>query len=147
MATYKVKTNGKEYSVSVVDTPGGGATVSVEGRSFEVEAVGLPPAPALQPSAAAAPAPTAAAPTAASPAAPKVAAPTGSGAVVAPIPGVVTQILVKVGDTVSAGQTVLRLEAMKMENDIASAVAGTVKEISVAEGAEVSDGQSLLTIG
>ena len=55
--------------------------------------------------------------------------------------------VVKEGDEVSAGQVVLKLEAMKMENDISTAVAGSVKEIAVSEGAEVSDGQLLLTVG
>ena len=66
--------------------------------------------------------------------------------VAAPIPGVVTQILVAVGDRVAAGQVVLKLEAMKMENEISTAVAGTVRQVEVAEGAEVSDGQLLMVV-
>jgi biotin carboxyl carrier protein len=52
-----------------------------------------------------------------------------------------------VGDSVSAKQVVLKLEAMKMENDIASPVSGIVKEIAVSEGSETSAGQLLMTIG
>ena len=83
------------------------------------------------------------------PAAPTVkAAPmtTGSGTIAAPIPGVVTKLCVAVGDSVEAGQVVLKLEAMKMENDISTPVAGSVAEIKVAEGNEVSDGQVLLVV-
>ncbi len=142
MATYKVKTDDKEYSVKVVDAAGGGATVTVEGWTFHVEPSG--------PSLPAAPAPVAATPSAATPAAAPAAAPAGPagpGVIVAPIPGVITQLCVKVGEEVSAGQVVLKLEAMKMEDDISTASAGTVKEISVSEGAEVRDGQPLITIG
>ncbi len=142
MPTYKVKTNDKEYTVTVTDTVGGSATVTVEGRSFEVEPVGVP-APAAAPAAAFAPSapPPAAAPRpAAAPAA------IGSGSIAAPIPGVVTKVLVKVGDSVKAGDVVLKLEAMKMENDITSPVDGTVKEIPVNDGTEVSDGQLLVVI-
>ncbi len=145
MATYKVKTGGKEYDVKVEDDGLGGATVTVEGERFHVEpGAGTPPprpgAPAPLPTApivpthpaAGSPSPTAAA--------------TGSGSIAAPIPGVVTTLMVKVGDQVSAGQIVLKLEAMKMENDIAAPVAGTVRDIPVSEGAQVSDGQLLMVI-
>ncbi|MBC8294030.1 MAG: acetyl-CoA carboxylase biotin carboxyl carrier protein subunit [Proteobacteria bacterium] len=97
--------------------------------------------------------PTAASPPVATPAAapPAPAAPApaagGSGSVAAPIPGVVTSVLVKAGDTVAAGQIVLKLEAMKMENDIATPAAGTVKAVHVSQGSEVSSGQLLVEVG
>ena len=50
------------------------------------------------------------------------------------------------GDTVTPGQVVVKLEAMKMENDITALVGGTVKQVAVAEGAEVSDGQLLVLV-
>jgi glutaconyl-CoA decarboxylase len=65
----------------------------------------------------------------------------------APIPGIITTVCVKVGDTVTVGDVILKLEAMKMENDISTPVAGTVKEIAVSEGAEVKDGQLLAVVG
>lgn len=92
------------------------------------------------PAAPVAPAPKAA-PTA-TPAAPKPAA--GANSVTAPLPGTVTQILVKVGDTVKAGDTVLMLEAMKMENSITAEAAGTVKAIRVEKGAQVQGGDVLI---
>ena len=79
--------------------------------------------------------------------APKPAAPApapGSKSVTAPLPGTVTQILVKVGDVVKAGDTVLMLEAMKMENSITAEAAGTVKAIRVEKGAQVQGGDVLI---
>jgi glutaconyl-CoA decarboxylase len=142
MATYRVRADGKEYTVEVVDHPSGSATATVDGKSFEVEATASRP-PALQP--AAVPSAPVAAP-ASHPVTPPPAA-AGSGSIVAPIPGVVTVILVKLGDQVSVNQIVLRLEAMKMENDIATPTSGIVKEIAISAGSEVSDGQLLMTIG
>ncbi|MFT4571404.1 MAG: biotin carboxyl carrier protein [Hyphomicrobiaceae bacterium] len=141
MATYKVKAEGKEYKVDVAEKASGGATVKVDGHTFEVE---MAQAPVAAPVAGA---PVAARPT---PAAAKPATPSGgggAGAVMAPIPGVVTQVCVAVGDAVTAGQTVLKLEAMKMENDIAAPIDGTITEIAVKEGSEVSDGQLMVVIG
>lgn len=58
---------------------------------------------------------------------PKVAA--GGYTVTAPLPGTLTSFTVKVGDSVAAGATVCKLEAMKMENDVHTAQGGTVKQI------------------
>ncbi len=167
MTVYRVKTGGKEYEVTVRDTPGGGAEVTVDGQTFHVDAAGdgsaasatnRPPTPAPvlaqvdalvnAPVPAPATLPIRAAATAGSTAEPAAHAParSGAGAVVAPLPGVVTRILVAVGDRVEAGQVVLKLEAMKMENDISTAVAGTVRNVEVADGAEVSDGQLLMVV-
>ena len=65
---------------------------------------------------------------------------------VAPIPGVITKVCVTVGEQVTAGHTVVKLEAMKMENDIVVTVSGTVREVAVTEGNEVSDGQLLVLV-
>jgi biotin carboxyl carrier protein len=132
MATYKVKAYGKEYTVEVVEQASG-ARVVVDGCSFEVEAVA--PGPVPRP-AVASPARTASV---------RKAAP-GRGAVVAPIPGVITEVCVTEGEEVRAGQTVVKLEAMKMENDITALVAGVVKKIAVDKGTEVSDGQLLVLV-
>lgn len=132
----------------------GGVTYNVD-----VEEVGAPagapaysPAPAPAPAPAArvaapapAPAPVAPAP-APAPAAP--AAPAGGGqAVRAPLPGLIVGLKVEIGQTVKAGDVLLVLEAMKMENDISSPYAGTVKEILVAKGASVSLNDVLVVIG
>ncbi len=93
--------------------------------------VAAPVAPKAAPAAAAAPAPKAA------PAA-------GANTITSPLPGTVTQILVKAGQQVNAGDTVVMLEAMKMENSITAEFAGTVKAILVQQGAQVQSGAALV---
>ena len=66
--------------------------------------------------------------------------------IAAPIPGVVAAILVSVGTQVTAGEILLRLDAMKMENNIVAPQAGVIRAISVEIGAEVSDGQALIIL-
>ncbi len=66
--------------------------------------------------------------------------------IVAPMPGKVIDILVKVGDAVEEEQEVLVLEAMKMENAIPAPAAGRVKEIAVQKGDTVSTRQLLMTL-
>jgi len=63
-----------------------------------------------------------------------------------PIPGRVVKLLVKVDDTVKAGQTVVVLEAMKMENELRAPRAGRISIVRCAEGAAVEAGQDLVTI-
>ena len=63
-----------------------------------------------------------------------------------PLPGTVLAIKVKVGDRVTTGQTLLVLEAMKMENNIDADRGGVVKEISVQQGATVMEGDNLIVI-
>jgi biotin carboxyl carrier protein len=63
-----------------------------------------------------------------------------------PIPGRVVKLLVKVDDSVKAGQTIAVLEAMKMENELRAPRAGRVMVIRCAEGAAVEAGQDLVTI-
>ena len=71
----------------------------------------------------------------------------GAGAIKAPLPGVVLDIKVNVGDAVNAGDTVVILEAMKMENNINADKSGVVKSISVNKGDSVLEGAELLIIG
>ncbi len=70
-----------------------------------------------------------------------------SGAVRAPMQGLIARIPVKVGDQVEVGQTIAVLEAMKMQNDIPSDRAGTVQSVNVTEGQVVSRGDPLVTVG
>jgi glutaconyl-CoA decarboxylase len=70
----------------------------------------------------------------------------GEGSVIAPMPGKVLSIKVEVGDKVKAGQSVLILEAMKMENILNAPADGTVKEIMVAPGANANQGDVLIVI-
>ncbi|WP_295419683.1 biotin/lipoyl-containing protein [uncultured Subdoligranulum sp.] len=119
--------------------------VTVNGVAYNVtveEGTGAPVAVAA-PAAPAAPAPA----PAAAPAAP--AAPAGAaGAVVvnAPMPGNILDVKVKPGDSVKAGDTLLILEAMKMENEISAPQDGTIATIDVRKGDVVDSGALLCTM-
>jgi biotin carboxyl carrier protein len=63
-----------------------------------------------------------------------------------PIPGRLIKLLVKVGDAVTTGQTVVVLEAMKMENELTAPRAGLIAELRCAEGAAVEAGQDLVVV-
>ena len=119
--------------------------VTVNGVAYNVtveEGTGAPVA-AAAPAAPAAPAPA----PAAAPAVP--AAPAGAaGAVVvnAPMPGNILDVKVKPGDSVKAGDTLLILEAMKMENEISAPQDGTIATIDVRKGDVVDSGALLCTM-
>ena len=66
--------------------------------------------------------------------------------VVAPLPGTINEIKVKVGDKVNAGDTVVILEAMKMQNNIEAETSGTITSINVNKGDAVMEGDTLVTI-
>ena len=70
----------------------------------------------------------------------------GTGVIVAPMQGTMFKVNVAVGDTVEAGQVVAVLEAMKMENNVATDVAGTVAEVKVEPGMPVGSGDVLVVI-
>ena len=123
--------------------------VTLNNRTYEVEveagqAMLVDEYEAYAPAPAAAPAPVAAAPAAASvSAAPALAA----GEVVkSPMPGNILKINVTVGQKVNEGDTLLVLEAMKIENEIAAPKAGTVAQIIVSKGAVVETGAPLVVI-
>ena len=69
-----------------------------------------------------------------------------SGAITAPIPGIVSALKVSVGDSVAKGDTVAIIEAMKMENPIRALSAGVVKELAVQVGDEVPAGKILVQL-
>ena len=73
--------------------------------------------------------------------------PVGPQPVRAPMPGKIVKVLVQPGDVVKAGQGVIIVEAMKMENELRAAQGGTVGEVSAKEGQTVEAGQVLATIG
>ena len=76
-----------------------------------------------------------------------VATSTGGEDIVAPMPGVITNIKVLKGDTVAKGQLVAILEAMKMETEIFATAAGTVLGINVEKGTQVNLGDAIVSIG
>ena len=146
MKEYKYKINGNEYNVAVEELEGNKANVTVNGKSYEVE-LDRPTKPAVskpvaRPAAAAAPV---AAPAAAP--APKAAPAAGGAGIKAPLPGVILDIKVKVGDAVAKGQTVAILEAMKMENNINADREGTVVSINVDKGQSIAEGTDIITLG
>ena len=152
MKQYKYKINGAQFDVTIDSIQGNTAKVEVNGIPFEVEMQGttlvegeLPTQTTTEASAAPAAAPVPAAAPAAAPAAKGAA---GAGTPVkAPLPGVVTKVLVAAGQAVKKGDTVLVLEAMKMENNITAECDGSVTGICVAAGDSVMEGTTLLTIG
>lgn len=140
MKEYKYKINGNPYTVSVGDIEGKNVTVEVNGVTYSVE-LEKEAAPKIKPVARAA-APAVAAPAAA----PRQAAPAGKGAISSPLPGVILDIKVKEGDSVKRGQTLMVLEAMKMENDIKADRDGKVTKINVSKGESILEGTVLISI-
>lgn len=71
----------------------------------------------------------------------------GSGSVLAPMPGTISDVKISVGQNVTKGDILLILEAMKMENEILAPADGTVREVKATKGSSVSSGDLLVTIG
>lgn len=130
---YKVTLNGKVYEVEVEK---GEAVIQAE---YEAALPAAPAAPA--PAAPVAPAPSAAAASAAAPA-----AQAGAGTVPSPLPGNINEVRFSAGQTVKAGDVVIILEAMKMENEIVAPKAGTLTKIHVQKGAVVNTGDPLFDV-
>lgn len=151
MRTYSYNVNGAQYDVTIESIQGQVAKLNVNGVSFDVEILSAPLTEGDLPevSAAAAPAAAPAAPAAAAPAAaPSAKGAAGAGTPInAPLPGVVTKVLVTDGQAVKKGDTVIVLEAMKMENNITAECDGKVTGICVAAGDSVMEGTTLVTIG
>ena len=123
--------------------------VTLNGKTYEVEAEkGAPMPETVYTAPAAAPAPAVEAPAAPATAPAPAAAPAAvSGTVVSsPLPGNVLAIKVNPGEAVKAGQVLVLIEAMKMENEIVAPCDGVVKQILVNKGAVVATGDKLLVI-
>ena len=152
MKQYKYTINGTQFDVTIDSINGSQAKVEVNGIPFEVTMHGSSlveeDLPTVSTEGAAAPAAPAAAPAAEPAAAPSAKGAAGAGTPVkAPLPGVVTKVLVQNGQAVKKGETVLVLEAMKMENNINAECDGAITGICVAPGDSVKEGTTLLTIG
>ncbi len=137
MRLFNIKVNGQAYEVEVEEIGGSRPAIGQVKKAAPSPAALAPAAPIV-----AAPA-AAAAPVAPAPAA----AVTGGEAITSPMPGKIQSVAVKVGDKVNAGDLVLILEAMKMDNEIFSNAAGEVKDIRVSAGAAVNPGDVLVVIG
>ncbi|MBO4739754.1 MAG: biotin/lipoyl-binding protein [Bacteroidales bacterium] len=141
MKEYKFKIGEKDYTTSVSEIEDNKATVVVNGTSYQVEldaAMQAAQPVEVKPQVVSAATPVAAAqPAAGGPSKP----------LKSPLPGVVLDIMVNVGDSIATGQKVMLLEAMKMENNIEADFDGVVKEIKVKKGDSVNEGDTLLIIG
>lgn len=141
MKEYKYKINGTEYTVQIGDIVENIANVTVNGEDFQVDMENQPepekkkvvvnPAAAQQQEASDAPA----------------AGPVNTeNALKAPLPGVVVEVKVAVGDTVNAGDTVVVLEAMKMANNLDAEKSGKVTAVLVKAGDSVMEDTPLVVI-
>jgi len=144
MKEYKYTINGNKYTVAVGDVD--------DNNNVQVEVNGMPYKVQLEKTAApvkvaSAPRPAPAPRTATGEKIIQKAAPSAGGyQIKAPLPGTVLSIAVKVGDTVKAADTVLVLEAMKMENAIHAGRDGRVASINVNPGDAVPDGGVLIVL-
>ena len=143
MKEYKYTIDGNKYEVAINEVNGTTAKVTVNGAEYTVEwekPVEEKPVVKVKPAVAKPTAPTT--PATAAPAA----APVSGNAIKTPLPGVIIDVKVNVGDTVTKGQTVVVLEAMKMENNINADRDGKVTAIQVAKGDTVADGAVLIVL-
>ena len=131
---YQIRVGDKLLEVTLLSRSGGRVSFEVNGEKYDVDVSRqLSPQNSLPMHA----------PQAVQSAAPVVADPS---AVAAPMPGLITKIMVSEGEKIVPGQTLLIIEAMKMENSINSASEGKVKKVLVSEGQEVKGGQHLLAL-
>lgn len=126
MKRFLIRINGKTYD----------AEVEVVGTSASAPVA----APTAAPAAALAAAPAAPAP-AAAPAA------GGPANVTSPLPGTVLRLCKNTGDSVAAGEVVMIVESMKMENEVVAPEAGRIASIAVAAGSAINTGDLLFTLG
>ena len=129
MKKFNVTVNGTTYEVEVEEVRAAGASAPVHHAA---------PAAAPAPKPAAAPAPAAA---------PKVSAGAGEHSIDAPMPGKVVKLVASEGQSVKAGEVLLILEAMKMQNEIPADADGVVKKFNVAAGQSVKAHESLVILG
>lgn len=141
MKEYKYKINGNLYKVTVGDIEDNNVRVEVNGTSYTVE-LEKQAKPKIKPVVRTESTTPAAPPTPIS----RPAVSGGKSGIKSPLPGVILEIKVKEGDTVKRGQTLMILEAMKMENDIKSDRDGKVTAINVSKGESILEGTNLIII-
>ena len=118
MRNFIVNVNGTTYQISVEEIDG---TAAQKAAPAPAAAPAAAPAPAAKPSA-------------------------GGNAVSSPMPGNILAVNLKAGDRVKSGDTVMILEAMKMENEILAPADGTIKDVFVQKGASVETGTPLFAM-
>jgi len=144
---------GSTYQVEIISLNMNRARVLVNGVEYDVEISGgelgsssTAAANVVMASPVTVPRPAPPAPRPAPPA-PRREGPPGGGEIKAPMPGLILEVKVGVGNRVARGDVVCRMEAMKMENNIISSMEGQVQAVNVSEGVEVQTGQVLVVIG
>lgn len=143
MKTFKFTINGNEYDVDVLEIEGRMAKIEVNGTLYNVELHNE--VKQAKPKAAAAPSPV-----------PKPVKENAASAQIikggtmvpvrSPLPGVIIQVLVRQGDTVTVGQSLCTLETMKMENAIKAETAGVVAAVKINPGQSVLQDEVLIEI-
>lgn len=124
MKKYNINVNGSMYEVEVEEV-GSTANTMVAASTVAAPKVSAAPKAASKPKVVSA----------------------GASDIAAPMPGTVTDIKVKEGQSVQEGDVVMILEAMKMENEIVAPATGTISKIHVDKGAAVVTDQALITLG
>lgn len=151
MNKYQYKVQGVDYEVEIEEVEGNIAKVNVNGIPFEVEMkqpINAAKHPNIVKPKVQAPIPVATPVTPTTPAKPKPTQQAIQGhALQAPLPGTITNVLVKEGEEVFAGQVVVILEAMKMQNNIEAEYSGKITSVNVKPGESVMEGAVMLTIG
>jgi biotin carboxyl carrier protein len=148
MKELKLEIEGKEYAVNIDEFGPHEAVITVNGKTYKVglkdlgEQISVANVRLNVPAASSSAAPAASSP----PSAESSGQESGSAQVLAPLPGLIVNVMVKVGDQVKAGQKIMVMEAMKMENDINSGINGTVKTLNVKSGDNISEGDILAVI-
>ena len=143
MKEYKYKINGNIYKVAIGDIDNNIAQVEVNGTPYSVELETKETVTVVnKPRPSAAPRTETGAKVVAKPSAPAA----GGNGIKAPLPGVIISVNVKVGDVVKASDTVIVLEAMKMENAIHAGRDGKVASVNVNNGDSVLEGSVLITL-
>ncbi len=127
MSKYRITLEGKTYEMDVELVGEGGVVKQAVKKAEPKAAVSAPAAAPVAPSK-------------------QTQTEVNDGTVVAPMPGTVIKIVKNAGDAVNAGEVVLILEAMKMENEITAPVSGTVAAINCTEGGTVAGGDVLFEV-
>ncbi|MCK4716269.1 MAG: biotin/lipoyl-binding protein [Candidatus Marinimicrobia bacterium] len=150
--TLKLEINGKSYSVTINEFSAYEAVVTVNDKTYTVglKDLGIEQVSDLQPKATFQSAPSSVTPmTIPSSTGPMLHKPktiSSASAIAAPLPGLILKLSVKEGDMVKAGQHVIIMEAMKMENEIQAPKDGKVKSVLVKEGDSVNEGDILIEL-
>jgi len=140
MKSFKFNIFGNEYNVNIKEAEGQTIKLEVNGSEYvvemekEVKPTKTPTLVRSQPKTVAAPTQN------------TLAAKTSTRKITAPLPGVILELRVKEGDQVKTGDTLLVMEAMKMENNILAEHTGVIKEIKIRKGDAVLQGDLLIEI-